>query len=99
VTGDGFLDTVLKVPAYQNASAPRDFQHRYIAEEVPTQLVPAAALGRLLGIETPVINATIGLASAVAGVNYAKDGWTLRRLGLSHVTDATLPALLEDGRA
>ncbi len=98
VVGEGFLDTVLKVPAYQNASAPRDFHHRYIAEEVPTQLVPAATLGRLLGIETPVMDATIGLASAVAGVNHAKDGWTLKRLGLSGVTAATLPAILEDGR-
>jgi opine dehydrogenase len=97
VTGDGFLDTVLKVPAYQNASAPTDFRHRYISEEVPTNLVPAAALGRLLGIETPVMDATISLSSAVAGANHAKDGWTLERLGLSHVTAASLPSLLESG--
>ena len=40
VTGDSFLDTVLKVPAYQNAAAPKDFTHRYITEEVPTPAHP-----------------------------------------------------------
>jgi opine dehydrogenase len=98
VTGENFLETVLKVPAYQNSSAPRNFQHRYISEEVPTQLVPAAALGRLLGIETPVMNATIGLAGAVAGTNYAAEGWTLERLGLADMTPAGLPTWLEVGR-
>jgi len=97
VTGRDFLDTVLKVPAYQNASAPKDFQHRYISEEVPTQLVPAAALGRLLGVATPVMDATIGLSSAVAGVNHATGGWTLDRLGLAEATAATLLPFLESG--
>jgi opine dehydrogenase len=97
VTGTGFLDTVLKVPAYQNAAAPRDFSHRYIAEEVPTQLVPAAALGRLLGVATPVMDATIGLAGAVAGADYSLSGWTLARLGLAELTAPGLAAFLETG--
>ena len=98
VTGNGFYETVLKVPAYQNASAPRDFSHRYISEEVPTQLVPTAALAGLLGIATPVMNATIGLASAVAGADYAADGWTLDRLGLATLDADRLLPFLESGR-
>lgn len=97
VHGEGFLDTVLKVPAYQNAAAPGTFQHRYISEEIPTQMVPAAALGRLLGLATPVMDATISLSSAVAGQDFAENGWTLERLGLAKATAGGLISFLESG--
>ncbi|MEJ1975790.1 MAG: NAD/NADP octopine/nopaline dehydrogenase family protein [Acetobacteraceae bacterium] len=98
VTGHDFLETVLKVPAYQRSTAPRDFSHRYISEEVPTQLVPAAELGRLFGLATPMMDAAVALASAVSGADYAREGWTLERLGLHGVEQRDLAAFLETGR-
>ena len=97
VTGADFYNTVSKVPAYQGAAAPRDFTHRYITEEIPTQMVPATQIARLLGLQTPIMDATIALASAVAGVDFAKSGWTLARLGLEGVPPAQLAQILEHG--
>lgn len=99
VTGSDFYETVLKVPAYQNASAPADFGHRYISEEIPTQMVPSASIGRQLGVATPLMDATTALAGAVAGEDYAATGWTTAKLGLAGLDLAGILSLLETGKA
>ena len=98
VTGSDFYETVRSTPPYLGASAPADFSHRYISEEVPTQVVPSASIGRQLGIATPLMDATIALASAVAGSDYAVEGWTAARLGVDGLDADALRALLETGR-
>ena len=42
VTGQTFLEAVLKVPAYQRSTAPKDFTHRYIARKCPPSSSPPA---------------------------------------------------------
>ena len=86
---------MLAVPAYQRSTAPSGFTHRYVTEEVPTQLVPATQLARLLGVATPVMQATVALAGAVAGQDFAHEGWTLERMGLAGLDHAALAARLE----
>ncbi len=98
VTGADFLQTVVKVPPYQRSTAPKDFSHRYISEEVPTQLVPAAALGALFGIATPVMDAAAALAGAINGTDYTREGWTLERLGLHGMAPERVASFLETGR-
>ncbi len=63
-------------------SAPKDLQSRYITEDVPYALVPLAAVGNALGVETPVINALITLAATANQDDYRKTGRTLESLGL-----------------
>ena len=97
VTGADFHETVLKVPAYQGSTAPPNFTHRYIAEEVPTQLVPSVEIARGLGLDAPVMAATVTLAGAVTGKDFAREGWTAERLGLAGLDRDGLLSLLEDG--
>jgi opine dehydrogenase len=98
VTGVDFYETVRCTPAYLGSSAPADFSHRYISEEVPTQVVPSASIGRQLGVATPIMDATIALASAVAGTDYALEGWTAVSLGIDGLDADAIRALLETGR-
>ena len=81
--GADFHETVNNVPGYRKQKAPADFQDRYITEEIPTQMVPAALIGNALGVATPILNATIGYASAINGTDYWTEGWTLGKLGLA----------------
>lgn len=97
VTGQDFHETVLKVPGYQGIKAPPDFSHRYITEEVPTHLVPTIALAGVLGVETPLMSATVALASAVAGRDFARTGWTADRLGIAGLGRAGILRMLEGG--
>ena len=70
--------------------APPRLDHRYIHEDVGYGLVPMAALGRLAGVATPTMDALVQLASIALGVDYARDGLTLERLGLAGKSPAEL---------
>ncbi|MEA5059167.1 MAG: NAD/NADP octopine/nopaline dehydrogenase family protein [Candidatus Pelethousia sp.] len=59
---------------------------RYVREDVPYLLVEAAALGKCAGVETPVMNLCINLASLVTGIDYSREGATLERTGMAKLT-------------
>jgi opine dehydrogenase len=58
---------------------------RYIQEDVPASLVPIASIGKMLGIETPIINSIITIASAINGCDYWAEGRTVERLGIQNM--------------
>ncbi|WP_018152353.1 NAD/NADP-dependent octopine/nopaline dehydrogenase family protein [Leeia oryzae] len=64
-------------------SAPASADSRYITEDVPYLLVPCLALARLAGVETPVLEACVQLASTLNGTDYLAQGRTLDSLGLA----------------
>ena len=65
------------------ASAPTDLKSRYITEDLPYALVPLAAVGKVLGVETPVIDSLITLGSVANEEDYRTTGRTLESLGLA----------------
>jgi len=83
VEGDTFYDVVHNVGSYKQAKSPPDLNYRYLSEDVPTQVVPAASLGRALGLATPMLDAVIAFANAMHGVDYRQIGWNLEKLGLA----------------
>ena len=58
-------------------------QSRYITEDVPCLHVPAIELARLAGYEVPILDLCVKLSSFLHGVDYAVEGTTLAKLGLS----------------
>jgi opine dehydrogenase len=58
-------------------------QHRYITEDIPNLLVPVVSFGELIGVDTPVTDCIILLASVINAVDYKSEGRNLERLGLS----------------
>ena len=60
-----------------------DFAHRYVAEDVGCGLALWSSLGRALGVATPLSDAFIHIAAALTGVDWARTGRTLERLGLT----------------
>lgn len=77
--------------------SPATLDHRYLKEDVGYGLVPMAEIGKLLGVETPVIDALIRLASVISRTDYRKDGLTLEKMGLVGVTPGDLPNILQQG--
>jgi opine dehydrogenase len=77
--------------------SPPSLDHRYIKEDVGYGLVPMAEIGRLLGIETPVMDALITLASVALGIDFRVEGLTLEKMGLAGVAPADLQRILTDG--
>jgi opine dehydrogenase len=56
---------------------------RYITEDVPYGLVPWVGLADLAGVSIPIMKSIIQIASSMHGINYFKEGRTLKKLGLS----------------
>ncbi len=56
---------------------------RYITEDVPCLHVPAIELAHLAGIKAPVAELCVKLCSMLHDVDYASEGTTLAKLGLS----------------
>ena len=56
-----------------------------------------AAVGAMLGVRTPVIDALITLASASSGVDYSREGLSLEKMGLANISPGALPKLLQEG--
>jgi len=55
---------------------------RYIVEDIPYLLVAAAALGKSCGVQTPVMDLCIALASMISARDYTQEGYSLKRMGL-----------------
>ena len=77
--------------------SPMTLDHRYIKEDVGYGLVPMAEIGRLLGINTPVIDALITLASVVSRTDYRKEGLTVEKMGLAGVRPENMRKILHEG--
>jgi opine dehydrogenase len=77
--------------------SPPSLDHRYIREDVGYGLVPMAEIGKLTGVETPMMDAMVTLASAALGIDFRTVGLTLEKMGLETVAPKDLLKILEDG--
>ncbi|MDM8555981.1 NAD/NADP octopine/nopaline dehydrogenase family protein [Desulfococcaceae bacterium HSG7] len=55
---------------------------RYITEDVPGLNVPALQLAKISGLETPIIELVVRLASELHGTDYLSEGTTLDKIGI-----------------
>jgi len=86
--GKNLYEVISNSPVYggHGPDAPGTLSHRYITEDIPYLLVPVVSFGKLLGIQAPIIECIIRLASAINGVDYLKTGRNLETLGLSEMS-------------
>ncbi|MBN2072659.1 MAG: NAD/NADP octopine/nopaline dehydrogenase family protein, partial [Actinobacteria bacterium] len=82
VVEDSLFDAIHSNPGYVGIMAPRTTNVRYITEDVPMSLVPTAEFGRLLEVETPVIDSLINIADSIFKKDFRSTGRNLKSLGL-----------------
>lgn len=75
------LEAMKSVPNYRHSMAPESLRTRYLSEDVACTLVPAQELADRAGVETPVLDSVVTMASVLAGVDYRKSGRRLEHLG------------------
>ena len=87
-TGANLYETIRNTVPYKELPAPlfktgEDLKAaRFIAEDIPTGLVPVAALGEKIGVPTPAINSIIDLANTLSDIDFRTVGRNLPQLGL-----------------
>lgn len=75
------LEAMQTVPNYRHSLSPESLETRYLQEDVPCTLVPAQELARLAGVDTPVLDSVVSLASVLSCVDYRREGRHLGRFG------------------
>jgi opine dehydrogenase len=78
-------------------SGPSSMTSRYITEDIPYGLVPVAGLAYSYGVDIPIIDATIWLASAINGADYYGEGRSLGELGIAGLEREELDRILKEG--
>ncbi len=82
---------------YQNTPTPTSLDHNYVAEDVPTGLIPMRALGAAAGVATPVMEGLIHVACTMAGHDFTADARTLDRLGLANKDAVQIRDIVDNG--
>jgi len=82
IGGEGLCQKMRNNPAYSRIMAPLDICSRYLTEDVPTGIVPMIELGRLAGVETPIMEGVLRMSEALVDRDFVAEGRTLPRLGL-----------------
>ena len=61
---------------------PNDIFSRYLTEDAPCGLVPWSAVGKAVGVDTPVIDSIVNIYSVFHETDWWKEGVSLEDLGL-----------------
>ncbi len=77
-----FYSTIQRIRSYQNITAPKKMDVRYITEDIPTGLVPLSSIGKYLGIPTPATDALISLGSTILDTDFRSTGRTNENVSL-----------------
>ena len=78
-------------------NSPKSISHRYLVEDTANGLVPLAALGTLVKIQTPTVDSIIQLASVMNEADYSNSGRTLLFLGLRGKTGEEIIRFVKEG--
>lgn len=83
--GSTLYDCIHSIDAYNDIGSPATLAHRYVLEDVPTGLVPISYLGKLVDVDTPIINTVVDMACQLYEHNFWHSGRTLVRMGIDNM--------------
>jgi opine dehydrogenase len=82
---------------YQETGTPKSLDHKFITEDVPTGLIPMSALGAAARVGMPAVDALVEIVRSMTGNDFAGEGRTLERLGLSGMDGPEIRRVVESG--
>lgn len=89
VEGNSLYEVLQSNEYYLGFSAPKHvLGYHHVLDEVPNSLVPISSLGSVVGVETPMTDALVGLASAALAHDFWAEGRTIDRLGFDECATA-----------
>lgn len=99
-TGESLYESMRKNSGYRGILAPRSLKVRYLEEDIPYSIVPMASLGKMLGVNTNVMDSIIMMGSIINSTDYLSSGRTVENLGIAgmNLRDLRLIAIGEAGK-
>ena len=72
-------------------------EHRYMLEDTRLGLSLLSSVGKWAGIETPLVNGFLAIASAITGRDLYAEGRTLENLGIAGLSRDEMAHLMQEG--
>ncbi|CDZ74344.1 Hypothetical protein ING2D1G_0149 [Peptoniphilus sp. ING2-D1G] len=82
---------------FMKIGGPNSLDERYLTEDAPMSLVFCTKIADAAGVDTPVMDATVTLASALRSENYSVTGRTLTKVGLQGMNVEEIREFLYEG--
>jgi opine dehydrogenase len=98
IEGDDIYSTLQNNHYYEGFSAPKHvLSYHHVLDEVPNSLVPLAFFGDAVGVDMAMTTALVDLASAMLAHDFWKEGRTLEKLGVHHMTPDEMLTFVNEG--
>lgn len=95
--GNNVEEVAKNNPIYQWSETPTSLRSRYLTEDIPMNLVPAAQLARQLGSPCANMEAIITVCSSVLGEDLHRGARALEQMGLEGLKAEEINRALEEG--
>jgi opine dehydrogenase len=86
IKGDDLCTKMQNNPAYYKILSPPNLNTRLLYEDVPTGILPLTELGKMAGVETPLLTSVLNISQTLLNIDFVKTGRTLRNLGLENIS-------------
>lgn len=97
VKGETLSEMVQSNKAYDTITGASSLTNRYFLEDVPMGLIPMRELGKIAGVQTPVMDAIIHLVESLVGSEAFAHARTLEKLGLVGMDVDAVNSFMETG--
>jgi opine dehydrogenase len=82
IAGGSLCERMRNNPAYNDILAPASIYSRQLMEDIPTGLYPIVELGKLAGLDMPLMDSIITICSSLLNMDFRLNGRSLDRMGL-----------------
>lgn len=77
---------------------PNDVNNRYLTEDAPYGLVPWSGIGKLVGVDTPLIDAVVNIYNIIHETDWWKRGNSVTKFGLDGLDTAAVSSFVKTGK-
>ena len=84
--GETLCERMRNNPAYHDIKSPSTIFTRQLTEDIPTGVLPMIELGKVAGVDTPLLQSMVYICEALLNRDMHSSGRTLKNLGLDGMT-------------
>ena len=96
-TGETLCERMKNNPAYYDIKAPGTIFTRQLTEDIPTGVIPIIELGRLAGVQTPLLESMVYIIEGLLEMDLHVEGRSLINLGLNDMTKDEIIKYITNG--
>lgn len=95
--GDTLCERMRNNPAYHDIKSPSTIFTRQLTEDIPTGVLPIMQLGKVAGVETPLLESMVHICEALLNMDLHTNGRSMKNLGLEGMNKEEILKFVTNG--